>query len=128
MADDVAITAGSGTTVGADERTINSVSVKVQRVVVEGGTAFANGHVSISNSAATLVAARETRKTLLIVNYQTVPIYVGVATVTTSNGVRLDPGASMVFNSTALIQGITTAAYTASGEDTKVHYLETYDS
>lgn len=32
MADSVAITAGSGTTVGTDERTINSVVVPVQRV------------------------------------------------------------------------------------------------
>src|SRR5689334_18790527 len=111
MADDVAITAGSGTTVGADERTINSVAVKVQRVVVEGGTAFANGHVEISNTAATIVAARETRKRVTIINFQTVPVYVGVATVTASNGVKLDPGAAITLDTTALIQGITSAAY-----------------
>lgn len=132
MADDVLLpTTGTGTanvTVGADERSINGTNVKVQRVVVDGGTAFATGHVQISSTAATLIAARETRKRVVITNYQTVPIYVGPATVTTTNGFRLDPGASLVLNTTALIQGITAAAYTASGEDTKVHYVETYDA
>jgi hypothetical protein len=126
MADDVAITAGSGTTVGADERTINSVAVKVQRVVVEGGTAMANGQVNISSTAATLLAARETRKHVMFVNRQVEPVYIGIATVTTSNGFKLDPGDSVEFDTTALIQGITAAATLDSAQ--KVHYIETYDS
>lgn len=128
MADNVAITAGSGTTIGTDERTINSASVQVQRVVEQGSTTIANAHVQISNTAATIAAARDTRKRLVIVNYQTVPIYVGISTVTTSTGFRLDPGASLTLYTTALVQGITSAAYTAAGEDDKVHYVEEYDA
>lgn len=47
MADNVSITAGAGTTVATDERTISSTTVQVQRVVDQGGTAFANGKVVI---------------------------------------------------------------------------------
>src|SRR4051812_17527107 len=116
MADNVAVTAGSGTTIGTDERTINAVAVQVQRVDEQGSTSLANGQVTISNTAATIAAARDTRKSLLIVNRQTVPIWVGVATVTTANGLRLDPGDAVVLTTTALVQGITAAAYTGSGD------------
>lgn len=128
MADNVAITAGSGTTIGTDERTINAVAVQVQRMDEQGATSLANGHVAISNTAATIAAARDTRKTLTIVNYQTVAVYIGISTVTTSNGLRLDPGDVITLRTQALVQGITAAAYTAVGEDDKVHYIEEYDS
>lgn len=122
MADDVAITAGSGTTIGADERSINSVNVKVQRVVVEGGTSFATGQVAPTNSAATLLAARETRKSVTFVNVGTVDVYIGPATVTTGNGLKLEVGASITMYTTALIQAIT-----SSGTGS-VHYVEYYDA
>jgi len=128
MADNVAITAGSGTTIGTDERSINSTNVQVQRVVDQGSSNIANGHVAVTNTATTIIAARDTRKRAVIVNYQTVSIYIGVSTVTTSNGFRLDPGASITLYTTVLIQGITAAAYTAAGEDDKTHYVEEYDS
>lgn len=128
MADNVAITAGSGTTIGTDERTINSTAVQVQRVVDQGSTTIANAHVAVTNSATSIAAARDTRKRVVIINYQTVPIYVGAATVTTSAGFRLDPGASLTLYTTAAVQGITSAAYTAVGEDDKVHYVEEYDA
>ena len=127
MADNVAITPGSGENIAADERTINSVAVKIQRVTPEGGTDFTTGHVTVTNTATTIIAARETRKVATVINYQTVPIYVGPASVTTSSGIRLDPGVSMDFHTTKLIQGITAAAYTAAGEDDKVHYYEAHD-
>ncbi len=123
MADNVAITAGSGPTVATDERTINSTAVHIQRVIPIGQSALANGHVTVTNSATTIHAATETREWITIVNYQTVPIYVGGATVTTSNGFRLDPGASLTLQTTAEVQGITSAAYTAAGEDDKTHYI-----
>jgi len=125
MADNVVITAGSGTTVGTDERTINAVAVQVQRVNEQGSTALANGQVNISNAAATLVAARDTRKRLVLLNKQAAPVFLGIATVTTANGFQLDPGASVTLYTTALIQGITSAA---SGATEKVHYIEEYDS
>lgn len=126
MADNVAITAGSGTTVGTDERTVSGTSVQVQRVDEQGATAIASGQVTVSNSAVDIVAARDTRKSVTIVNRQTVAIYVGPTSATTSH-FRLDPGDSHTFRATSAIQGIASAAYTAVG-DAKVHYSEEYDS
>ena len=123
MADNVAITAGAGTVVGTDERSISGTSVQVQRVVLLGGSSFVAAHVTVTNSATTIKAATETQWEVTIVNYQTVPIYVGPATVTTSVGFRLDPGASISLHTTAEVQGITSAAYTAAGEDDKVHVI-----
>lgn len=123
MADNVAITAGSGTTIATDERSIASTSVQVQRVSPLGGSSIANAHVTVTNSATTIKAATETQHCVTIVNYQTVPIYVGAATVTTSVGFRLDPGASLTLHTTAEVQGITSAAYTAAGEDDKTHVI-----
>lgn len=126
MADNVAITAGSGTTVGTDERTINSVAVQVQRVNEQGSTAIASGQVSNTNSAATLIAARDTRKRLILVNRQAEAVFVGPATVTTANGFQIDAGASLTLYTTALVQGITAAA--TLDATLKVHYVEEYDS
>jgi hypothetical protein len=122
MADNVAITAGSGTSVGTDERTINSVTVQVQRVDEQGSTAIANGQVAPTSTAATLVAARDTRKRLVLLNAGTVDVYVGIATVTTANGFKLVPGSSLTLYMQALIQAIT-----ASGTGA-IHYVEEYDS
>lgn len=125
MADDVAITAGSGTTVGADERTINAVAVKVQRVVSEGGTAIATGQVTPTASAATLLAARETRKVMTFYNGTNMTVYIGPASVTTANGLALLPGAAVSIPSTALIQNIVS---TVTGLTGVVSYVESYDS
>lgn len=124
MADNVAITAGSGTTVGTDERTVNAVAVHVQRVDEQGGTAIANGQVTPTTTAGTLLAARDTRKSVTFVNNGSVDCWIGVATVTTSNGARLPVGASRTLRTTALIQAII-----ASGTMTGVvDYIEEYDS
>lgn len=125
MADNVAITAGSGTTVGTDERTINAVAVQVQRVDEQGSTAVASAQTNISSTAATLIAARDTRKRVVILNKQLAAVFVGPATVTTANGIQVDPGAALTLYTTALIQGITAAA---SGATEKVQTLEEYDS
>lgn len=127
MADDVAVTSGNTGTfnAAADERSINSVTVKIQRVGEIGSSAIATAQTNMTNSAATLIAARETRKRVVIVNRQAAPIFVGPATVTTANGVQIDPGASLTLYTTALIQGITAAA---SGASEKTHTVEEYDS
>lgn len=125
MADNVAITAGSGTTIATDERTINATTVQVQRVNEQGSTAIASAQTNVSSSAATLIAARDTRKRVVIVNRQLAAIFIGPATVTTANGVQIDPGASLTLYTTALIQGITAAV---SGGTEKVHTIEEYDS
>ena len=106
----------------SDERTINSVTVHVQRVGEIGSTALANGQVAPTGTAATLLAARETRKRVIFLNVGTVAVYLGIATVTTANGFKLDPGASITLYTTALVQAIT-----ASGTGA-VHYIEEYDS
>ena len=122
MADNVAITAGSGTTVGTDERTINSVAVQVQRVDEQGSTAIANGQVAPTGTAGTLVAARDTRKRVTFLNTGSVNVYIGIATVTTANGFVLAPGAAITLNTQALVQAIT-----ASGTGA-VSYIEEYDA
>ena len=125
MADDVAITSGSGTTVGADERTINAVAVKVQRVVVEGGTSIATGQVTPTATAATLIAARETRKSVVFYNGTNLTVYVGPATVTTSNGFAMPPGSGLTLTTTALVQNIVASVTGLTGV---VYYAETFDA
>lgn len=126
MADNVAVTAGSGTNIATDERTINSTTVQVQRVVVIGASTTVAGQTSVTNSNTAIAAARETRSRIVIVNRQTVAVFVTSETATTSK-FRLDPGESLTLFTTAAVNGITTNAYTASG-DAKVHYIEEYDS
>lgn len=124
MADNVAITAGSGTTVGTDERTINSVAVQVQRVNEQGSTAIATAQATVTTTAATLVAARDTRKRLVIRNNSNQDVWIGPATVTTANGFRVYPGESLTLYTTALVQAII-ASGTMTGT---VETIEEYDS
>lgn len=124
MADNVAITAGTGTTVATDERTINSTSVQVQRVVDQGGTAFAQNQITVDTTAGgvTIAAARETRKSILVVNRGAVDIYIGTGSVTTSNGFLLRQNDGIKLETTAEVKGIT-----ASSSST-AHYTEEYDA
>ena len=122
MSDNVDITAGSGTHIATDERTINSTAVQVQRVVDQGSTALANGQVAPTSSAATLVAARDTRKRVVLLNTGSVTVWVGIATVTSANGFPLVPGSSLTLYTQALVQAIT-----ASGTGA-IAYIEEYDS
>lgn len=128
MADNVTIPAtGTGTAtpvVATDERTINATTVQIQRVGEIGSATIATSQVNVTGTAATLIAARDTRKRVILINRQAAAVFVGPATVTTSNGVQIDPGASLTLYTTALIQGIT-AANSASGD--KVHVFEEYD-
>lgn len=122
MADNRDLAALTGN-VATDERTINSVTVHVQRVGEIGSSALANGQVVPTTTAGTLVAARETRKRLIIENIGSCNVYVGIATVTTANGVLLPPGASMEFYTTALLQAIIGTGSTGAN----VAYWEEYD-
>lgn len=124
MSDNVAITAGTGTTVGTDERTINSTAVQIQRVDEQGSTSFAQGQVSVDTTGGgvTIIAARETRKAAVIVNRGTIAIYVGSGSVTTANGFQLNPNDSVRISTTAAIKGIT-ASSTATA-----HYIEEFDA
>jgi len=122
MADNITLNTMSGGSVTAtDERTINSITVHVQRVGELGSLTLANGQVAPTGTAATLLAARETRKRVTFLNAGTVDVYIGIATVTTANGFKLVPGAAMTLYTVVLIQAIT-----ASGTGA-IHYLEEYD-
>ena len=125
MADTVPITAGSGTVISTDERTIATVAQHVQRVAPHGSPNITVGQVTISNTSAAIIAVDGTRHSVTIVNRQTVAVYIDDATATTS-AFRLDPGDSITLFTGAVINGITAAAYTAVG-DAKVHYVAIHD-
>lgn len=122
MADNIPISTGSGEVVGSDQRSINGVQVQVQRVDEQGSTAIATGQVSVGTSVIYVVTARDTRKSVTIVNHGSSEIYVGPATVTTSNGLKLPSGAGLTVRSTVGIQAIS-----PSGTNS-VHYIEEYDA
>lgn len=123
MADNVQVTQGSGTKVGTDERTIAAEVVHIQRVDEIGAQAWAAAQNSTTTTtAAQIVAARDTRKRVVLVNQGTVDIYLGASSgVSASNGLLLKINASVMLRTTAAIFGIT-----ASGTAV-VHYWEEYD-
>lgn len=118
-------TAQNGTdTIATNERTIATVAVKVQRMELLGATACAIGQVAATNTATLIKAATETRRHVVFVNRQLVPVYMGDSSgVTTANGFRLDPGDSITVTCVGDMYGITAAAYTATADD-KVHFWE----
>ena len=79
--------------------------------------------VTVTNSSTSIVAADADRRGILLVNQQTVPVYVDPSggTAATTH-FRLDPGAAVFLPVTTAVTGITSAAYSASG-DAKVHIL-----
>jgi hypothetical protein len=114
-------TTNSNAKVATDTRTIGTDSVEVQRISEIGVTSVATGQIAPTNSAATLLAGRETRRSVVFVNQGSVDVYIGPATVTTGNGFKLVVGASIAVPTTALLQAIT-----ASGTGS-VHYIEVYE-
>jgi hypothetical protein len=126
LADNVAVTAGSGTNIATDERTIAAATVHVQRVGEIGSATGAVGQVTISSTSADIAAARDTRKRIIIINYESVPVFVDPGATATTSDLRLNPGDSLTLYTTVAVKAITSAAYTASG-DAKVHYIEEYD-
>ena len=126
MADNIDVTPGSGKTVASDERTIAATTVHIQRVDEIGSATGATAQVTISNSTTAIAAARDTRKRITIVNYQTVPIFVNPGASATTADFRLNPGDAITLYTTVAVNAITAAAYTAAG-DAKVHYIEEYD-
>lgn len=104
----------------------NSGTFAVQ-ATVQGGQTNAASQVAVSNSSTSLVSARNGRIGLLIINQQSVAVYVdpsgGTASTTTS--MRLDPGAAVSLPVVTSVTAITANAYTASG-DAKVHVVEVY--
>jgi len=89
---------------------------------IDGEGTIATAQVSVGVAAATVVAARAGRRSLLIVNHGTTDVFLGPATVTVANGILLPgvKGASISIPTTALVQGIV-----ASGTQT-VSYIEVF--
>jgi hypothetical protein len=87
-----------------------------------GAPNMGNGQVAATNVASTLLAARTARRSASIRNLDsTNSAYIGVATVTSSNGMLLGPKDSISVDYVGLIQVIT------SSGNANVAYLETYD-
>lgn len=122
MSDNVAITAGSGTQVATDERTIAGSDVHVQRTGEIGSTGLGYGDANPTTSATLIVAARDTRKVAQLFNDSTVTVYVGDSSVTTSTGTPVEEGGSIDMPWTGAIYGIT-----ASGTGS-IRYQEFYDN
>lgn len=100
---------------------VSLASVPSHDIVSRGPSSFASGQVSVSTTATTLVASRSGRSSVILLNYGICTVYVGPATVTTSNGIALDPGATLTLSTSALIQGIAPAGFNGI-----VHYVEEY--
>ena len=95
-------------------------------VALPGTATNIASQVTVTNSSTAIVAARATRSAVLLVNQQTVAVYIDPTggTATTSM-FRLDPGASVTLPVVTAVTGITSAAYSASG-DAKVHILDAF--
>jgi len=92
-----------------------------------GAGTNAASQVAISNTSTTVISARSQRKGVLITNKQTVGVALDISggTAVYATHYVLDPGASIFLPVTNAITGITSAAYTATG-DAKLHLLEIY--
>jgi hypothetical protein len=85
---------------------------------------MAMGAVSVTGSATLIVAANTARHSILIGNNSsTVTLYVGDSTVTTSNGIPVPPGATLLEDSggTTLWAG---AIYGICASTVDTHYWE----
>ncbi len=127
MADGVNIseaTAGSLRKVSTDQRTIGGDTQEVQRVNDIGGSALASGRANVTTTAGAAIAARDTRKrvVLLALPTNTDIIDVGDSGVSSGSGFPLYPGASLTLHTTAAIY-----ADAASGTQV-LAYVEEYDS
>lgn len=124
MADNFTAQEGAtGKEVATDERTIGAVTVDVQRVTDTGGTSIAAGLVSVTTTSGSAVAARDTRKrvVLLALAANTGNIDVGPSGVASGSGFPLAPGASVTLHTTAAIHA------DASTGTQSLAYVEEYD-
>ncbi len=97
--------------VGEDLTTPASASnpVAVTSIITSspGAAHLTTGQVTASGTAGTLVAARATRRSVLVRNTDAaLSVYVGPATVTSANGMLLKAGESCPFTFVGLIQVI----------------------
>lgn len=123
MADNYVVDEGSGAKkVATDERSIGGDTVHVQRTAEVGSTSLSSGTVSADTTSGgvEVVAARETRRSVLLVNRGTVTVYVGTGSVSSSNASLL-PGEALTLETTAQVK-----AKAASGS-ASVDFFDEYD-
>ena len=88
----------------------------------KGAPSFANNQVTAGAASAQVVAARATRRAVLVRNTDAAnSAYVGGGTVTSLNGFPLKAGESITIETTAAVNAIRATA------DVVLAYLETYD-
>lgn len=116
MADNVAITAGSGTTVATDDRPIGHV----QRVTDTGSTAIAASSDTSVTTSAESIAARDTRKSIVIyaASANTQNVLIGA---TGAENFPMGPGSALTLNTTAAV-----FYKSVSGTQT-IYWIEEYD-
>lgn len=114
-----------GSSSGGGGAVTNAGTFAVQATSV-GAATNAASQVTVSNASTDIIAARSGRRGVLLLNKQTVPVYLDPSggTATTSM-FALAPNAAVVLPVTSKVTGITSAAYSASG-DLKVHVIELY--
>lgn len=119
MADNLAITPGSGATLATDETTINATAAHVQRVTTGAAPTVAYGNAACTTTATQILAANYERKGF-VVQATDGTVYLGDdSSVTTSTGFPLATGQS--FSSSAALGTI--YGITASGT-VNVRYWE----
>ena len=119
MADNLAITPGSGATLATDETTINGTAAHVQRVSTGAAVDVSHGNVACTTSATLIRAANYERKGF-VVSAVDGTVYLGDSSaVTSSTGFPVAVGQS--FSSSAFLG--TVYGITASGT-TNVRYWE----
>lgn len=95
---------GPGPAAGID---ITNPPARPANVKITGAARQANSQVTASTTAGTLIVARATRRGCLIRNLDaTISVYIGAATVTSSNGMLLKAGESVVVSGVTLYQVI----------------------
>ena len=119
MADDVQVTAGSGTAMATQDRS----SRHFQQVIPAGGDTIASGRVSITTTAGEAIAARANREyvILLALPSNTDTIDVGDTGTASGSDFPLLPGASITIPTEDAIW-----ADAASGTQV-LAYIEVYD-
>lgn len=119
MADNVAVTAGAGTTLATQDRS----GVHFQQVIDTGAESIAVGVASVTTTSASAISTRANRKrvVLLALPANTANIDVGPSGVASGSGFPLAPGASVTLYTTAAIH-----ADAASGTQS-LAYCEEYD-
>ena len=119
MADDVQVTAGSGTAIATQDRS----SRHFQQVIPAGGDTILSGRVSVSTTAAEAIAARSNRLYVILLALPSNTDVVDVGDTGTASGsdFPLYPGASITIPTEDAIW-----ADAASGTQS-LAYIEVYD-